>query len=182
VLRNELDKCGIRFIEREVTFLGRGGQRVDDAFVCREVVAFQQQPEEAFHLRDRFQQFVSGISFEQQDLGILQGVDIVRGAGPAQETGQVGNPPVFDGELQNMFFPLMIDGVLAKTALVNKGKMSAHIAFLQKELSFLNLLWSEELAAQVQFLLAEADSLLNMLMKQIGHVQSRVNFPGMTPC
>ena len=182
MLWNKLDKRGIRFVERKVALLGRGGQRIVDTFVRGQVVTFQQQTEEAFYFWDRFEQLVSGFSLEHQYVGILQGIDIVRRTRAAQKTIQIGNPPVFDRKLNNMLLTFVIDGVFAKTAGIDKGKMSAHLAFLKKELSFFNFFGCEELGAEIHLLLAEADPFLKMFMEQVEHIHSRVRCIALVEC
>ena len=72
---------------------------------------------------------------------------------------KVGNPPVFDGKLNDVLFAFVVDGIRPKASSVDERKLPADVAFVQKELTLSDGLVSEELGTAEKLFVVEVDSL-----------------------
>ena len=78
---------------------------------------------------------------------------------------RVGNPPVFNSELEDVFLSLMIDRIFAKTAALDKREMFADVPFLKKKLPLSDFLGCKELRAEKKILLRKVDSFFDVCAK-----------------
>jgi len=84
-----------------------------------------------------------------------------------EKTAEIGDPPVGDGELDDMFFSLVVDGKVAQTSACDKRQMPADVPLLKNELTLLECPGREERAGEFEFLFCELDSFPNMLAQYV---------------
>ena len=134
-------------------------------------MCFLEQAEEAFHFGNSFEQRFSRCSFQQQYFGVLHRIDVVRCRRAGEETVEIGNPPVFNRELDDVLLSLVIDRICSKTTTIDKGDMLAQSSLLKEKLMFPDLLGRKELIQESTLFLREMDPPFNMSVKQGEHIQ-----------
>ena len=110
-LGNALDECGVRFDEIQVPLFRRGAECLFYPVVSYNVVRFLQEAEVSLKFWNSLQHLVPGWFLEEQYLRILQRIYVVDRGLAAQEALEVGDPPVLNGKLDNVFFSVAVDSV-----------------------------------------------------------------------
>ena len=111
VLRNAPDAFGVGLHEFEVFLFGRFAERSYQPALGGDEVVLDEDAEIPFEGGDFFQQGLPGGVGDQEEFAVLQGFDIEKGGFFRKKAVEVGCPPAFEGELQDMLVALVIDGV-----------------------------------------------------------------------
>ena len=98
-------------------------------------------------------------------------IDVVRCRRAGEETVEIGNPPVFNRELDDVLLPPVIDRVSTKTTTIDKGDMPADISLLKEKLMFPDFLGCKTLVQESTLFLRQMDPPLDMGVKQAVHTQ-----------
>ena len=135
MLGNLFEQCGIRFDECQVPLFGGGAEGIVNAPVRRNVIAFQEKPEEPLHPGHFPEHLLSCVLLDHQNVGVLKRLDGMRRRRSGEKTAEVGNPPVLDCKLQDMLFALVVDCEFAQAAASDERQMFADFSLPEKKLS-----------------------------------------------
>ncbi len=177
MLGNLLHEQRIELQEREITVLSRFGKRCSDTVARSDIFFFGKQPEKLLHFRNGIEHHISRVVRKNEHVRILQGVDVLRRRGSAQETVQVCDPPIADGKLNDVLFAFVVDAVFSKATAVDECEMSAYLPPLQEKLIFPDPSRREKLTAAIEFPAGESDSCFDMGAQYVEH-----DLPPVIPC
>lgn len=166
-LRNAPHDRRISREELQVSLLGGGTERADDTLVLRSRVLLQAGAERRAICRDLIDQPLMRRRIDQQQLGILDGVDeVLRGRAVLDAVG-VGEPPRLGSELDDVFLAFRVDDVIAQAARRDEGGMGRDVAAPLQELALPQPLVDESAADDREIVLAEGSPLREVRAQHI---------------
>ena len=134
-LRDAPHDRGVSREELQVSLLGGGTERADDALVLRRRVLLQAGAKGggvSGHLVDQPQ---VRRCIDQQQLGVLDRIDEVLRGGAGVEAVGVGEPPRLRGELDDVLLALGVDDVVAQATRRDEGGVGRDVAAPLQELA-----------------------------------------------
>src|SRR5512135_1177871 len=122
-LSDALDDIWIIVQHLKVLLFSGKPDRCQNASLRCDVMILEQNPEVALEFRDRRAELFVGDHIDQEYFRILERVDEVFSRPTGQEAVQVRNPPPLEGELNDMFFAFLVDGVGTEAAARDERKI-----------------------------------------------------------
>jgi SAM-dependent methyltransferase len=127
-LRDALDDRRVGLEKLEIPLLGVRAQRADDPLILGGVVALEAGAEGDAVAVHRLDDTVVGRRVDQQQLGILDGVDKVLRRSAFHQAARVGQPPGLGRELDDVLLALRIDHEVAEAAAGHKSGVARDFA------------------------------------------------------
>ena len=140
VLGDALYEFGVGVIEVVVPLLFGQTEDVLDTHQRGGVGALENDPEIALQLRDFGEQMVLCGPFDAKQRGIFNGLDIESGGSLSVEAGIIAEPPVVDGELDDLFGTTVGEGIEPEDTPEDKVVGGTDLAFFQEPRLFFDLL------------------------------------------
>ena len=134
-----LDELGVAGGEASVAFFAGVGFLKKAMLLGGGEGALDDEAEVAVHLRQAVAQGDAVIAVEDGELGGFDGLDAKSGRLLPVEALIVCDPPVFDGELSDLFYAVLTDKIHAKTALEDEIVGGTGLLFAEEEFLFFDL-------------------------------------------
>lgn len=132
-LRHTLHDRRIGLQKLQVPLLGGRAERADDAKVLRRRVALHTGAKGGRERGHRVEQALMRGPVDQQQLGVLDGLDEVLRGRPIIQAVGIGEPPRLGSELDDVLLALRVDHEVAEAATRDKGGVAGDVtASLQK--------------------------------------------------
>jgi SAM-dependent methyltransferase len=154
-LRDTLDDRRVHAQELEVPLLGGCAQRSHDPLVLCGRMALQARAERRGISGDLLDDSLVRRAVDEQQVGVLDGVDEERRRRPVTQARRISEPPRLRRKLDDVLLPLRVDHVVPETAVCDKCGVPGDIARLLKKVSGRQMSLHERRAEDLEILRAE---------------------------
>lgn len=137
MLRQPQFECRIFLPESQVSFFTGAADVLQNASLLGNKCVLEHEAEEPLKFGYFAVEPFEVVFVEECQRAVFQRIDVLGSGRLCQQAVQIGSPPVFDGELYNVFVAFVVEKVIAQAAPQHKSLIAAYFTCLQQKVLFL---------------------------------------------